>query len=178
MLHPRYKPGINRVEEPLDPVTNKNSEDDDHEPRCSPTLNREEPPAPVTNKRKRDSEDDDHEPRSAPAHSLVANNIYRHESCPIKRVHNTGIYRHKGQDVPAGDEQARAKGKLLFGDSNPPPWMWWYVRVIEETSNRVLNLVGTIAREGALMYVSGFAKAHFKAGMTEEEVGSLLSGGL
>lgn len=64
----------------------------------------------------------------------------------------------------------------LFGDSNPPRFVWDDVAVVVQTARERTDGNCGKRRRKALGCVSGFAKAHFSGGMTEEVVGSLLVG--
>lgn len=145
-------------------------------PRYVTRSKHPKPLGPIPRKRKRDSKDDYHELRHSPAPSLFSYNICRHDSCPINLAHESGTFRYLGKGLHIDNEKARELVEKLFGDSNPPRFVWEDVAVIVETSKESADESCRKRRKDALECVTGFSKAHFWSGMTEETVGRLLIG--
>ena len=133
------------------------------------------PLGPVQKKRKRE-EEDTCVPHS-PTPSLFSYNICRDDACPMDFIHEKGTYRDyrdsdKDRIVPEGI--AAEVVERMFGDSNPPSWLWEDVKVVVDT-NGCADESSRKRREEALACVTGFARAHFSDAMTEEAIGNLLS---
>ncbi len=145
-------------------------------PRYVTSCKSPQPVTPNPKKRKREDRDDYHNLRHAPAPSLFSYDLCRNDSCPINLAHEKGTFRYLGRYLYIDNEKARDLVEKLFGDSNPPRFVWEDIAVIVKTSRESADGSCRKRRQDALECVAGFAKAHFSSGMTEEVVGSLLVG--